>query len=438
MLQNKTILTLLIIAAGFLINSCSKNDDAIVLSHKVKLESAENINNRIHLKWTQPYMHDFDSYVILRYEEIPGPFILEEHCYYWNGQYYCDEHYDLSSSIERVDNYYTLSYIDYDVPVANELYYRIVAIGDTILASNVIKVEMNDLDILNYYSHDIAYDKETNNLFIFTNEYDMPKTIYKYSISNKNITDSVFVNNNKNTNLSAGIKLSELNNNKYLAVWYENLLRLYDTKSMSEISYTYFTSYVSDVEFDANDHVFVSTNNDDVHSLNATDLSSITSLSFWDTGYLFFYNGSLLSIEKWSYPDYDVMRVNENGSLTHLRDGFKNIDALTGDFNYLNGYMCTESGEIYTFNFSYKGKIPASINQLGASFAFNDANYQVIQVNHDARQIKSYSLMPGFDLSETKSTLGWPIKCFAKKDGHLIVVSATSSHNPKKMIIEEF
>lgn len=422
----------------FLFSSCQKDDDAIILSHNLKLISADYSNNEVDLKWNMPYINNFRYYYVFRYETEPNDLPLYRTCYYNDDDVYtCYYQINTQGAIAAIGNINTTSYKDYDLAVSDYLYYRVIAIGDTTLISNVIKVKIADVKKVNFSVTDAAYIPSQNSIALLSLRNNGTHFIYKYSISDSMITDSASHKPNSWTSGNAKIYvINTASGEKLLTADSYNLL-LFNAQDLSFTASTSINNSIYGLCYNSNNIFYCDYNY--VYSLNNENLNSVSSFYIYNYGYLYCHNNTLLSVESYSYPDYDQFTINDDGDFSNHLNGYKSINSLSSDYSPELGLLVTYTGEVYDFSFNKKGTLTGgSGSSSNSRYCFDSAHNLVARIiSPDSKEVVVYSL-DSYSPVKTIYPLGWPRKCLFDGNGNLIVISSSQAYTTYGSIIESF
>jgi hypothetical protein len=428
-----------IVAITLLFTSCEKNnEDSIYLSKKVKLIEAKFEDNVVSLEWTKPYIRNLRGYTVLRYDSMPGPLEYIEKCVNNNGEEYCyktpNYYADVVASITDPEQ---TTYIDDNIAITNEVYYRIIAIGDSSIESNVLRVDIADVEIIEYYSTEIVYQSSSNCIFFFENN-STYNTLIKYSVDNGEIVDSVHFENDNYNYYSNELKLLNAGASDLVVIWNYNEFKVYNANTLDLVGTFDFGYYsVNSVTSNNNNYIFVSAG-DYIYTLSASNISQVSSYYNYKAYYLFYYNDTLLTIDNYSYAPYSYYSVSSDGKLTESNNGYTSSYQMLDIMNSANGNLISNRGEVMSYNLTSLGGISFDYySSYTYKFSFDPINNRLINTIYQDKEVEVYSLSSFGSPLKTYQTLGWPISSFVDTDGNYIVVSSTASYGAKSIIIEQ-
>lgn len=417
--------------------SCEPSDDAIVLSHRIKLQPASFSNNQIELNWNEPYLPGFQRYLIYRSETKPGSIEKRNLCYESGGQIICIDDYYLAGQYAYLSNQSQTTFTDEDVLITDKLYYRVVAMGDTMLISNSIEVEIADVEKLDFIPNDVTYIPDNHSLvFVYYDRNSGETKIAKYNLETSTLSDELTLAGNYSSSYR-GLSKGFYNGKTDLYAWNYQTAQYIDPVEFVIKEQIKFNNTVYFMTSDNKGHVFVSLAYDEVLSLNRSGFTEISSLNVNYQGYLFFYQNTLLNVDIGSYPRVTYMSVDENGILSNPNSDYTSIPELTGDFDKELGIVVSYGGTFYDFNLNQIGNITPQFNTYQDRYCFDTDSSQVYATSFSEKEIHVYSL-ENYSLKRTIPTLGWPLRILLDNNGAKLVISTTSENNPSSILIERF
>jgi hypothetical protein len=286
---------------------------------------------------------------------------------------------------------------------------------------------------------DAVYVPENNSLvfLIRDNQNSYLYKTYLYSLTDSLLTDSLFIESNYYSGY-AGLVRSVYNGSTDIYCWFGDYLYLINPSDFQIINSKNFTEIVEDVTSDNNAHVFVSTYYDYIYSLGRNGLNTISTVNVYGTGYLFYYQEQLLSIERSDYPELEYIAVDNTGRLTEQSSGWMDLNELTGDFDPENGTVVNYSGGLYSFDLNYIGSLGISPSYLSKNhFYFDTEGSQIYYNDYTNKEIKVYS-SENYQYLRSLTTLGWPERLLLDKYRNIIVISSTSEDYANSILIERF
>ena len=401
-----------------LVNSCEKpSDDAIILSDKIRL-TAEMQNGHVHLKWNRPYVINFNHYTLLRSTQ---PFST-----YSNPPSYPTS---FPSSISRIEQIDSTSFIDTSAPLSNKLYYQIIASGHNSIQSNTVELTTY-FNILNISVADALIWEEQDLLLLFDRR---QKKVYKYNYQTRELTDSL--------QLSFEPEFSALGDNgKGMELYIPGdggVLRIYNANDFSYVDAIDLGSPVSSVVTNNNGLIFCSTSewlSQPLKSFKRDSKSPVDEDGDWDFTRLKISptTREIIEITRNIGPvDMDYYKYGNDGSfISHSNDRYHGdhpldyqIFRLSPDGEYI---ITSEYGALYNMSLTYLKQV-SNYERGFNDFCFDSQSEYIYGGNYKNKSILKYPVSgTSVDPLISWPTLGYPIFLFMLDDEILCIESTNS------------